>query len=187
MNDVPTDDPRLIWQGLRREHAIMSVEEVRSKAQAVEARARRTLFVAMSVGAVVVGLSGLVVFRTGMTPVRWIAGGIMAVTVISVYQAYSRIWSRHSLTPETAVAGCIDFYRQELTAQYNSLQLIWRLMLPLVVFTFLLWSAVFHTSRFVPRYFLFAVLLVILVERRREAGRVRRKLAELAEFEKENS
>src|SRR5204863_323377 len=185
VKDMPTNDPRLMWQGLRREHSIMSVEEVRSKAQAVEAKARRTLFVAMSVGALVIVLGGVVVFNPGLTPVRWIAAAITLVTIIAVYQAYARIWSRHTLTTETATAGCIDFYRQELRVQYGSLQLIWRFMVPIVVFTFVLWGAVFYKSRLLGRYFLLAVLLVILVERRREAQRVRRRLTELAEFEKE--
>ena len=187
MKEMPTNDPRSMWQGLKREHAIMSIEEVRSKAQSAEAKARRTLFVAMTSGALLVALSVFVIVGLRFTPVRWIAAGMIVVTIITVYKAYSRIWARHSLAPETAVAGCIAFYRQELKAQYNSLQLIWRFMVPIVIFTFVMWGTIFYSRKALIRFLLPAMLLAILIERRREAQKVNRRLAALAEFETKES
>jgi hypothetical protein len=97
------------------------------------------------------------------------------------------LWARHSLAPETAVAGCIAFYRQELKAQYNSLQLIWRFMVPIVIFTFVMWGTIFYSRKALIRFLLPAMLLAILIERRREAQKVNRRLAALAEFETKES
>jgi len=182
--DTAADDSRRMWQSQRREHVIMSIEEVRFKAQTVQTAVRRNVIVALMFGALLLALCTLVIVTLPNTPARLIAAAIMALTLLLAFKAYDRIWPVHTLSPDAALKGCIEFYRKELQAQYSSLALTWRFLVPIVVFAFMTWNAVLRTNPLIPKILSPSVLVLILLLRRREARNLRRKLAELEEFER---
>lgn len=186
-HETPPTDPKLLWQNQRKEHSAMSLEEVRVKAHVVQLKARQSLIVSFVVGLLlaVVCLAAAVSFS--LTPVRMIAAGIMVLTFVIMYKAYRRMWARYSLSPDAAMRGCLEFYRRELQIQYRSAQLIWRFLVPIIVFAFLMWRPLFRADGMALRVFLSSLLLLILFERRREARKVHQMLSALTDFEKENS
>ena len=96
--------------------------------------------------------------------------------------AYDRLWSRSSLASDAALSGRLEFYRQ-LGNQYRALAVIWRLLIPVVLFAFFSWNAFLGTSALLPRILLPSVLLLILFFRRLELRKYKQKLATLDEFE----
>ena len=186
-DETLANDPRLTWQKQRREHPVMPVEEVRIKAQAVQAKVRRNLVVAAVVGVLLLAVCTIALVESYYTPVKAIAAAMMVVTVAIAYQAYHRVWRLHTLPPDAALKGCLDFYRKELKAQYRSAALTWRLLAPVVAFTFLMWGAFFRTSSLLPKILLSSVLVLVLIVRQYEAQKLRRRLANLDEFEKDTS
>ena len=59
MRETPANDPRLMWQSQRRDHPVMSVEEVRVMAQKVHAKVRRNLIIAFVLGLLLLVLGTL--------------------------------------------------------------------------------------------------------------------------------
>ena len=186
MGETPANDPRLMWQSQRRDHPVMSVEEVRVMAQKVHAKVRRNLIIAFVLGLLLLVLGTLAIAGGLATSLRVIIGAMMVVTVVAGYKAWYRIWPLHTLSADAALKGCLDFYRKELEAQYRSIALTWRFLVPAVVFTFLIWNAIFTTSALVPRILLPSVLVLTFFARHREVRRFKHKLVRLDEFEREN-
>lgn len=165
----------------------MSLDDVRIQAHVVQLKARQTLTVSLVVGLSLAVLCSVAIQRLSLLPVRITAGAILGLTLVVIYKAYGRMWPRFRLSSEAAVRGCVEFYRRELETQYRSLQLIWRFLIPIALFTFLMWGSVFRSHAAQARYLVAGLLLLVLFERRREARKVNRMLAALATFEKENS
>jgi hypothetical protein len=187
MHDTPTNDPRLVWQGQGREHPLISVEEVRLKAQIAGRKVWRNLVIASVLALFLLVLCSLALINLSGTPVRMIAAAVMLLTLVAVCKAWYRMWPLHTLSPNVALVGCVEFYRNELLAQYRSAAITWRLVVPVVIFTFLMWNAVFRTNPLVPKILLPGVLLLLFFLRRRNVRQLRRKLSTLETFEKENS
>jgi hypothetical protein len=185
-HEIPPNDPRLMWQSQKREHPVMSSEEIRIRAEVAQEKVRRNLITAFSAGFVVLALCAIFVATSRSTPLRLLVAGLMLLTVEVIYKAYARMWRRHRLEPDTAFQGCLNFYRQELQSQYQALQLTWLFLVPVVAFAFLLWNGLFRGGASFVRALLPFLLLLILVERRRERRRINRKLMALDEFEKED-
>lgn len=185
-HEIPPNDPRLMWQSQSREQPVMSSEEIRIRAEVVQEKVRRNLIAAFAVGFVVLALCGIFVVTSRSTPVRLLVAGLMLLTVEAIYKAYSRLWRRHRLSPDTAFQGCLNFYRQELESQYQALQLTWLFLMPAVAFAYLMWNGLFRGSASFVRTLLPVLLLLILIERRREGRRINRKLRALDAFEKED-
>jgi hypothetical protein len=110
---------------------------------------------------------------------------IMILTQVGVYTTYRRIWSRQVLSPENTDKGCVDFYRQELRAQYRSLQLTWGYLITVLIFAFLTVPISVRSYPRFPKIALSIVLLLILFERHRESRRFNQKLNAVASFEPE--
>jgi hypothetical protein len=187
MREPPANDPQVLWQNQRREHRGMSLEEVRIQAHVVQLKARQGLIVSFITGFLLAALCIALIIALPFTAARIVGGAILGLTLAIIYKAYRRMWSRYQLVADAAVTGCVEFYRRQLQTQYRSLQLIWRFVVPIVIFAFFLWGSVFRTNPLVARVLPPVVLLLIMFERRREARKINRMLAALAEFEKENT
>jgi hypothetical protein len=181
------NDPKLVWQGQRREHQIMSADELRVRALEVQSRVRRNLLIALVVGFLLLLSSVFVMLVTPFTNVRLIAAGMVVVTLAIAYQAYSRIWLRQTSQENLASAGCLDFYRKELKAEYRSLQLTWRLLVPIVAFVYLIWDGILRGTPIVARIVLPPLLIFILFVRWRDRRNLKEKLLALDAFEREGS
>jgi hypothetical protein len=113
------------------------------------------------------------------------AAAIMILTQIGGYTFYRRIWSRQALSSENAEKGCVDFYRQEIKTQYRSLQLTWGYLVTVLVFAFMTVHIPVRGYPRLPKIVFSIVLLLILLERHREARKFNQRLTALASFEKE--
>jgi len=179
------NEPQEIWQGQHKEHPIMSPEEVRMKAGEAQSRVQRNLIVAYVLGSLILVLGTIIIFRGGNIYMRLNEAVIMILTQVGLYTAYRRIWSRQVLSAENTDRGCIDFYRQEIRTQYRSLQLTWGYLITVLVFAFLTVPISVRSYPRLPKIVLSTVLLLILLERHREARRFNQKLSALASFETE--
>jgi glucan phosphoethanolaminetransferase (alkaline phosphatase superfamily) len=187
MEETRANDVKLIWQRQRREHSMMSAEEVRVKAEAIQAKVRRNLVVAFVLGVLVLVFCTIAIAELNNIPRRLIAAAFIVLTCVIAYRAYDRLWSPPALSPSVALNACLEFYRAELKAQYRSIALVWRFLVPVVLFAFLTWNALFRTSPLAPRLALPAVLILILCGRRLAVRKFKQKLSALDEFEKEES
>jgi hypothetical protein len=187
MHDTPAHDPRLVWQAQGTEHRFVSVQEVRLKAQIAGRKARRNLVVASVVALLLLALCSFALINFSGTPVRMIASAMMLLTVTGVCKAWYRMWPLHTLSPNAALVGCAEFYRKELLAQYRSAAITWRLVVPVVMFAFLMWNALFRTNPLVPKILLPSVLVLVFFVRRHNRRGLQRKLSVLDSLEKENS
>ena len=182
MDGSSANDLRMVWQSQTREYPIMSVEEIRVKARAAQAKVRRNLITAFALAIFLLFLCVLAILGLNNTPRRVVVAAFIVLTCTIAYRAYSRLGSRATLSPNIALNDCLDFYRRELRAQYSSLALIWRFLVPVVLFVFFSWNAFLKTSPLVPRIALPALLVLILILRRQEVRRFKQKLAALDEF-----
>ena len=187
MSENPANDPKLIWQSQTKEPAVMSIEEIRIRSRIAQARVRRNLIIAFILGFLLLVFCVFAIVTIPYTPLRVIAAALMVLTPVAAHQAWYRIWSPQTLSPNAALKGCLDFYRQELKAQYSSVALMWRFVVPIVTLAFLTWNAIFRTNSLVPKILLPSLLILILALRRHEARKLRHKLALLDAFEKESS
>lgn len=162
----------------------MSAEEIRLKAQAAHWKAGRNLIVALAMCSLLLILSSAVAISSYRPQVRAIAAAIVVLTATVAYSAYHRLKASYMSSADAGLKGCVDFYRKELKAQYRSAALMWKLVAPLAIFTFLSWRD--RTNPYIPRIFLPSVLILILVVRRLQTRKVRQQLVALDEFEKEN-
>jgi hypothetical protein len=180
----PTDDPRILWQSQRTEHQAMSIEDVRAKADKVQAKVRRNLFVTFALALL---LSPLFIQVVLHLPIRGriIASAVMALTLFAAYTTYNRLWRPQIVLPDMAMKGCLEFYRTELVSEYRSIALIWRFLIPTVIFLFVMWGAIFDRSRLSGRVILSTALILILLMRRLEFRKLKQKLATLDQFESE--
>jgi len=181
------NDLKLIWQSQRREQSTMSAEEVRIKAEAIQAKVRRNILVTFVLGVLVLVFCTIAIAELNSTAIRVIAVSFIVLTSVIACRAYDRLWSPPVLSPNVALNDCLEFYRSELEAQYRSIAIVWRFLVPIALFLFLTWNALFRTSPLVPRLALPAVLVLILFWRRLAARSFRQKLSALDEFEKEGS
>src|SRR6185369_8788093 len=179
------NEPQEMWQGQRNEHPMMSLEEIRTKAGEAQSKVQRNLIVAYVLGSLVLVLGTIIIFRGGNIYMRLNEAAIMILTQAGIYTAYRRIWSRQVLSPENTDKGCVDFYRQELRTQYRSLQLTWGYLITVLVFAFLTVNIRVRGYPRLPKIVLSTVLLLILLERHREARKFNQKLGSLASFEAE--
>jgi phosphoglycerol transferase MdoB-like AlkP superfamily enzyme len=186
MDGSQTNDLKLMWQSQTREYPIMSAEEIRIKARTAQAKIRRNLIIAFGLSIVLLFLSVMGILEQN-TPRRLVAAAFLVLTCVLAYRAYARLWSRSTLSPNVALHDCLEFYRRELGAQYSSLAIVWRFLVPIILFSFFSWNALLRTSPLVPRITLPSALALILIVRRHEVRKFRQKLAALDEFERENS
>jgi len=187
MHTVTPDDLPLIWQSQRREHTVMSENEVRMRAVRFQVRVRRNLLLAFVLGLGLLVLCAIAIAQLGNLTSRIIAAAMLAVVAVTTYKAYQRILWPQTVSPDAGLNGCLKFYRKELTIEYRAIVLKWRL---LVAITFFLWLTSFHFLFRGPlpvRLLLPGSLLLILIGRRREAQKLKRELEALNAFEREEA
>jgi hypothetical protein len=179
------DEAKNVWQNQQREHPAMSIEDVRTRAHVTHLKAQINLVIAIGLGLVLAAFCLSMVVHSGALWFRLIAAGFVIVTGVLAYTTYKRFWPLHTLASSAALKGCVEFYREELNAQYRSIALWWRFLVPIIIFAFIRWNSLVRTSALVPRTALPFLLIFILVVRRYVAQTFRRKIAALAEFEEE--
>jgi hypothetical protein len=182
--DTPVNDARIIWQSIQKEHSVMSLEEIRIRAQDAHSKVQRNLLAALGLGVLVLVLSSIAVLHIPYWSARITAGALMVLTAAAVYSAYRRMWRPHA-PPAVAAAGCVAFYRTELEAQHRSLQVTWRLLAAAAVLSFFAGSGWLHATGINARIVIPAVLIAIIIERRYHAFQIKRKLTALSAFERE--
>ena len=192
-------DFKNIWQNQETEKAIMSVEEVRLNARKYMRRNQRDI-IASSVFAVLTAVwCGTILMNARITPLRLVAGLVMAVMVTStvwrLLQVYRRSrgkWSSVIAGPNAAMTSCLEFYRGELErqreyARYPSSYLV-------IVFVVLVWImrlALMQRRpdlyRMVLPYILILAMgmIVLMALRKFQSRRVHDDLDALDVFEKE--
>jgi hypothetical protein len=184
--EIPPNDPRLIWQKQRREHSSMSIEEVRLRAYGLQTKIHRDLVVTIAVGFCALVLTAMTIMKQPFTPTRVILVLLMALIVITINRAYRVFWSPAALPPDATPSACVDFYRRELTAQYQAVT--WRRLLPeIILFSVVLRISFMTNLRFeAARYLLPIFLLLILFGRYWQARKLKREIGALSTFEKED-
>lgn len=181
------NDPRQIWQNQRREHESMSVEEVRLRAFALQSRIHRNLIVTIPVGFLVLVFAAIVMTRVPYTSPRVIAAVLMILIVITIHRAYRAFWSPDKLPDDATPGACLEFYRRELTAQYNAVALTWgRLLVELALISVMVRFSMLATFRVGTVRMLLPVFLALIVFGRHwRARQLKKELDKLTAFEKE--
>ena len=186
MNATPPDDLPLIWQNQRREHTVMSENEIRTRAARFQVRVRRNLLLAFVLGLALLFLCVTAIVQLGNLTPRVIAAAMVIVIAVITYRAYQRILWPQMVSADTGLSGCLEFYRKELTTEYRTLVLKWRLLVAIALFLWLTVNSLFR-SPLLMRSLLPLSLVLILIIRRREAQKLKRELAALNTFEKEEA
>ena len=109
----------------------------------------------------------------------------MPLTLLAAYTTYNRLWRPQIVLPDMAMKGCLEIYSTELVSEYRSIALIWRFLIPTVIFLFVMWGALFDRSRLSGRVILSTALILVLLMRRLEFRKLKQKLTALDEFESE--
>ena len=165
----------------------MSESEVRIRATRFQVRVRRNLLLAFVLGLALLFLCILAIVRFGNLTPRVIAAAMAIVIALITYRTYQRILWPQTVSADTGLRGCLEFYRKELTTEYRTLVLKWRLLVAIVLF---LWLTSFHylfRGPMLERILLPSSLVLILIVRRREAQKLKRELAALNAFEQEEA
>jgi membrane protein YdbS with pleckstrin-like domain len=170
-----------IWKSQRREHTAMSVEEIRFRVWTVQWKIRRNLVRASVLGILFLILCAIAFVNVPYTGARVILGAMMLLTIPIAYRARRRLWPLHQFSGDTALKGCLEFYRTELEAQHRSRLLTWTFLVPIVVFSFYELRTVVSANPTVWRIVFSALLIAILILRRLETRRLRRELDSLEE------
>ena len=184
---TPPDNLQQIWQNQRREHNTMSEEQVRTRAIHFQVRVRRNLLLAFVLGLALLSLCAMAIAQLGNRTPRVIAGAMLIVVAITTYKAYRRILWPQTVSPDTGLNGCLAFYRKELTTEYRTLVLKWRLLVAITIFLWLTSFHLFFQGPLLVRVFLPASLILIIIVRRWEARKLNRELAALDAFEQEEA
>jgi hypothetical protein len=185
MNTNPPDDFPLIWQNQRREHTVMSENEIRARATRFQVRVRRNLLLAFLLGLALLFLCVVAIVQLGNLTPRVIAAAMAIVIAVITYRAYQRILWPQTVSADTGLSGCLGFYRKELTTEYRTLVLKWRLLVAIALFVWLTSFGFLHSSHLLVRILLPASLILIIFVRRHEAQKLKRELAALNAFEQE--
>ena len=183
----PPDNLRTIWQDQRREHTIMSEDEVRIRAEMFQVRVRRNLLLAFVLGIVLLVLCALAIVRLGNLTPRVIAAAMVIVVAVTTYKAYQRILWPQTMSLDMGRSACLEFYEKELTTEYRTIVLKWRLLVAIMLFVWLTSFDLLFRVRLPMRILLPSSLVLILFLRRHEARKLKRELAALKEFEREET
>jgi hypothetical protein len=182
----PDDNLRVIWREQRREHTIMSEAEVRTRAHAFQMRIHRNLLLAFVLCLGLLALCTMAIKELGNLTPRIIAGAMTVVIALIAFRTFRRIWSPQILSPDIGRSACLEFYRNELRTEYRTLVLKWRLLVAIAFFLWLTWNSLFR-SPLLLRMLLPSSLVLILFVRRREAQKLKRELASVSAFEREET
>jgi hypothetical protein len=183
-NDAPDNGIKAVWRNQKPETDDMTLETIRAKLEAMQAKFRRSLFigaVAAAAGLFVVGLE----WQTLPDPLTRLGFVLMAAGwLVFLYQLYRRTTARFEAKYATASAG---FLRELLGDALRTTRGGWVLLtLPLVPGVIVLLTALalkhpaFTWTQYAPVAILFAVWLVVMpILQYRAARRIRREIAEL--------
>jgi hypothetical protein len=187
MRTNPPDALPLIWQSQRREHTVMSENEVRIRAEKFQVRVRRNLLLAFVLSLGLLVLCGIAIAQLRNLTPRVISVAMMIVVAVVTFRTYRRICWPQPVSPDMGLSGCLEFYRKELTTEYRTLVLKWRLLAAIALFLWLTSFSSLFRGPLPVRILLPGSLLLILIVRRREAQKLKRELAALNAFEQEEA
>ncbi len=183
-NENPIPEAPQIWQTQKREQLALSLEDVRAKASKAQSRVRRNLIASIVIGTVLLILCLMAFVAIRMTAVRVITFAMMLVVTFVAFNTSRRLASTRTLPRRAALDSCLAFYKKVLLAQYRSLSVRWRLIIPSVVFLWLTWKLIDERSSHVMmRTVLPASLVITFFIRRYEVAKLRRELASVNAFE----
>jgi hypothetical protein len=180
-----TDDPRDardLWQKQKTENQPMLLEVIRHKAQDLEERARREVWVSYAVTFAIAAVAGyrLVVTDDGMLR---IGCGLLVAGALAYFMQAARRKPAALPHREAGLLACLDYYRRELVSGGAR---NWRVLLAFVpgVAVILLSAArrsevreTFPWVRFAPFFSALAVWAILFVWlRRQKASQLQREL-----------
>lgn len=166
----------------------MSAEEARLRAFALQTKIRRNLIVTIVTGFVLLVASAMLIVRQRSWPTRGIPGILIVMIVIIINRAYRSFWSPDTLPDTATSSACVEYYKRELTAQYRSVAVTWRRIVPeVLVFVVILRLSLTAQFRYPwAEVFLPVFWAVVLIGRYWKAHTLRRELQSLGAFEMED-
>ena len=187
MTDQSHDgDLQALWQSQSRGEAVISLDEIRSRARRLERIVARRNLREYVAAAIVIPVFGLTMW-VGPGTIRIGAGLIIAATVFFVYHLHAR-GAAKSPPADLALRASLDFHRVQLERQRDLLRSVWSwALLPfvpgfLVLQIGLALALPARTARFIVIGVVFLVLLVGLhALNRRAAARIQQRLDRLKE------
>lgn len=124
-DESPLNDPKRIWQHQPTESFHMSLDEIRSKIQKLQTKARLAALVRIVIG-LVLGVAFAGAFLRTQDVVPRIGYGVLAIWSLYVaWQSHKWIWPV-TLSADAAFGTSLDFYRRELERQRDYVRHIWR-------------------------------------------------------------
>jgi hypothetical protein len=195
-SDFPTNDPRTVWQNQPKEPFKMSIEELRSKAERRQKKARLEVILSIAIGFILCVIFAWTFVKVHEMVPRLGWAVLSLWSIYFAYQAYRWIWPGR-LAPNATVSTSLEFYRHELENQRDHARHVWRrsgltfcfLGLGLTIVPELIYS---HDIAHLPGNVGPLVVLLIMWAvafsylRKRRQRRLQQEIEELREFEREN-
>jgi hypothetical protein len=191
----PPDDMKDIWRNQTTDPPQISLEHFRKKAQRLQKKAKREVYTGYVVALVLIVVFSVPFAESQQTVQRVGLGLLMLWAILIPFLAQRRLWSE-PMSPDTALAPGIAFYRRQLERHHGYQRRIWLWLAPMFLGAGLYLSpaiaGIARDPAHAPKALPFGILLMIWVVlflniRRRKLRKLRRKLGKLAELEKEIS
>jgi hypothetical protein len=194
-NEAPTNDPMNIWQNQPTEPPPMTLEEIRRKARALQAKSRREFLGNLTASLSLIAFSAWS-FATSQDAIQR-SGFALAIAwfLIAQYPAHKRLWSS-KLAGDAALTTGVQFYRGELERRRDHFRYNWQWVLGpiLLMIGSLLLPALRSvlknpglTRNMVPFVALLAVwIAAFFVIRNRAIREVKQEIDELNALERNN-
>lgn len=195
-DESPMNDPRKIWQDQPTEAMKMSLDEIRRRAQKLQAKNRISALVTIVIGFVLCVWFARACAGTQDAVPRIGLGMLSLWGLYAAYQAYKWIWPGR-LAANATFSTSLDFYRWELERRRDYARHIWRragltfCFAGIALFIIPALIGVLKTPRLLVNLVPFFVLLVIWLVvffslRRRNQRQLQREIDDLKMLETEN-
>ena len=187
-------DIRKIWQNQEMEKAVMSIEEVRLNARKYLRRKQLDLIARSAFVMLAAGSCGLFLMNARITSLRFVAGLVMAILLISTVWHLLKTYmqSGTTISSNAAITSCIEFYRSELERYREYARLpMWQLATVLLIIAWMTRDSLMRGStdpfRIVLPYVLIAAagMIVLVAVRKIQSRQVQSEIEALDVFEGE--
>jgi hypothetical protein len=176
------DDLCRVWQNQPLENIAMPIEEIRSRSQQLHNRIQRRNLREYLAAVIVVIAFGFYIYKFADPLIRIGSGLIIAGVMWAMYQMHRRTAPRN-LPGDLALAGSLEFYKQELVRQRDALRSVWTwYILPMVpgLAVFMVGTRPTHVLAIMPFLGMLAVVFFgVRWLNRKAAMRLDRQIAEL--------
>jgi len=194
--ELPSNDPRNVWQNQATEPFRASLDELRRKAKRWQTRARLKTFCSIILGLALSSAFARIAI-TGRDVIPRLGATLLSLwSIYFAYQARRWLWPDR-LEPHASASASLQFYRRELERRRDYNKRLWRragltfcfLGLALMVVPGLIKG--FQVPRLLVNFVPFFVLLVawgvmFFLMRKSQQGKLQREIDELRAFESEN-